>query len=251
MPKTPALAAAVAAALLAQPPAAKFEVASVKDSAPNQRGYSIAPAGGGMKARNCPLSTVIQEAYAIQPFQLSAGPSWIRTARYDIDAKAGDAQAARGQLRAMLQSLLADRFQLAVHRETRELPVYSLTIAKGGPKLTPVPNPPAAHGVDFRNGGTLILGRAATMQELAEALSFRVERSVTDHTGLDGRYDFRIEFTPDEAVPRFGEEHAPLGDVDGSSLFTALQEQAGLRLESSRGPVPILVVDRVARPSAN
>src|SRR5262249_36418268 len=205
----------------------------------------------GIKARNAALAMLIEEAYHVQPFQLTAIPSWVRTARYDIDAKAADPQSSRAELRQMLQSLLAERFQLALHRETRELPGYFLTVAKSGPKPTLIQAPPAAHGVDFRNGGTVILGRAANMGELAEALSYRVEHSVTDRTGLDGRYDFRIEFTPDEAVPRCGEEHAPAGAPDASSLFTALQEQAGLRLEPGHGPVEILVVDRIARPSAN
>jgi uncharacterized protein (TIGR03435 family) len=150
----------------------------------------------------------------------------------------------------MLALLLAERFQLTIHREVRESPVYSL-VAKAGHKLTRAANPTGPHGVDFRDGGLIIIGRAATMEEFAEALSFRVGRHVADRTGLDGRYDFRVEFTPDEAVPRFGDEHPPAGDPDGSSLFTALQEQIGLRLQATRGPVEIVVVDRVERPTEN
>jgi uncharacterized protein (TIGR03435 family) len=239
------------AALFAQTPVA-FEVASVKPSAPNQRGYGIVPEpGGGLKVRNAPLALIIGEAFAVQSFQLSGVPSWANSARYDIDARAADPQADKRQLRQMLESLLADRFRLAVHRETRDLPVYSLVAARSGPKLTRAADAAGPHGVDFRDGGLIIIGRAATMEEFAQALSFRVGRRVTDRTGLDGRYDFRVEFTPDEAIPRFGDEHPPAGDPDGSSLFTALQEQIGLRLQAAKGPVEIVVVDKVERPTEN
>lgn len=241
----------IAPTLFAQAAASNFEVASVKLSAPNQRGYGIVPEpGGGLKVRNAPLATVIAEAYGIQAFQLAGVPGWANSARYDIDARAADPQATGRQIRQMLEGLLAERFHLSIHRETKDLPLYSLVVAKGGPKLSPAQDL-SRHGVDFRDGGLILLGHAATMEEVAEALSFRVQRPVTDRTGLDGRYDFRVEFTPDESIPRFGEEKPASGDPDGSSLFTALQEQIGLRLQSGKGPIGIIVVDHVERPTAN
>jgi len=243
------LLALAAVSLLAQTPTPAFEVASVKPSAPNQRGAGIVPEPGGLKVRNVPLAYLIREAYGVQTFQVSGIPAWANSARYDIDARAADRQANKHLLREMLATLLADRFHLAIHRGSKELPIYLLVVAKGGPKMELVENPPAQHGIDYRNGGTTILGRAADMEEVAESLSFRIGRQVTDHTDLKGRYNFKIEFTPDEAVPRFGQETGPAGDPDGSSLFTALQEQAGLRLHPGRGPVEFIIVDRVDRPT--
>src|SRR5262249_12218032 len=152
-------------------------------------------------------------------------PGWIRTARFEIEAKAPSPQVTKTELLGMLQGLLAERFHLAIHREKREMPVYALVIGKAGPKLHPPEHPDGPHGVDYRNGGTVIIGRNATMEELAEALSFRTERAVTDKTGIAGRYDFRLEFSPDEFVRRFGDDQPTPIDANGTNLFTSIQEQ--------------------------
>jgi uncharacterized protein (TIGR03435 family) len=228
-----------------------FDVASIKQSAPNVRGMNIVPALGKLVAKNMPLDWLIAEAYQVYPYRLLNTPAWIRSARYDIQAKASNPQATQAELRGMLRSLLADRFHLSLHRETKQLPVYALVAGKGGPRLQPPEHPEGPHGVDYRNGGTVLIGRNATMDEFADALSFRTERSVTNRTGLTERYDFRLEFTPDEFVRRFGEETATPIDASGTNLFTSIQEQLGLKLESGKGPVEMLVIDRVDRPTEN
>jgi uncharacterized protein (TIGR03435 family) len=157
----------------------------------------------------------------------------------------------RVQMFGMLRTLLAERFHLATHREKRDLAVYAIVVGKSGAKLHPPEHPDGPHGVDYRNGGTVIIGRNATIEELADALSFRMERSVADKTGLKERYDFRLEFRPDEFVTRFGEDRPAPDDGNGANIFTAIQEQLGLRLESSRGPVEMFVIDRVERPTEN
>jgi uncharacterized protein (TIGR03435 family) len=230
---------------------AGFEVASIKQSAPNIRGMNIVPAGGKLVAKNVPLDWLIAEAYQVYPYRLLNTPAWVRSARYDIQAKASNPQANKAELHGMLRSLLADRFHLSLHRETKQLPVYALVAGKGGPRLQPPEHPEGPHGVDYRNGGTVLIGRNATMDEFADALSFRTERSVTNRTGLTERYDFRLEFTPDEFVRRFGEETATPIDASGTNLFTSIQEQLGLKLESGKGPVEMLVIDRVDRPTEN
>ncbi len=260
---TAAVLTPVAAGILTGPPGlaqsrdvslVSFEVASVKPSAPNIRGYSIqTPAGGRVVVRNAPLLTVIATAYNVeyQPFRLTGVPGWVKSERFDIEAKAHDPKASKEDLRRMLQSLLAERFGLASHRETRDLPMYSLVVVKAGPRLSPPEHTTGGHGVDFRDGGTRLIGRNATMADLAEALSFRVERPVIDNTGVPGGFDFKLEFVPDPLVARFGEDHPIEADPDGVPLLTALPDQLGLKLEASRGPVELIVVDRIERPSAN
>jgi uncharacterized protein (TIGR03435 family) len=233
------------------PPGGNFEVASVKPSPPNIRGMSVVPAGGKLVAKNVPLEWLIAEAYQVYPYRLLNAPGWIHAARFEVEAKAPSPQATKTELIGMLQSLLAERFHLAIHREKREMPVYALVLGKNGPKLQPPEHPDGPHGIDYRNGGTVLIGRNATMEELAEALSFRTERAVTDKTGIAGRYDFRLEFTPDEFVRRFGDDQPTPIDANGTNLFTSIQEQLGLKLESGRGPVEMFVIDRVERPTEN
>jgi uncharacterized protein (TIGR03435 family) len=249
-----------------------FEVASVK---PNNSGASNSSTqtrpGGRFTAANVPLRILLREAYRLQDFQLIDAPDWTRTERYDIAAKAdGDPEYA--EMRLMIQTLLADRFSLVVHNETRELPIYALVVARPDGKLGPQlfksevdctdsarskqPAPSAAPAASSpgvsqmrevepcgtnantsNNSATLRAG-SVPMSSLAATLSTFANRVVVDRTGLAGGFDVILTWTPNQT-----------SETSGASLFTALQEQLGLRLESTRGPVEVVVVDRVERPT--
>jgi uncharacterized protein (TIGR03435 family) len=193
------------------------------------------------------------------PGPISGGPAWADSDRYDILASTpGDIQPKLDEQMAMLRRLLTDRFQLTFHRESKELPVFAITVAKSGPKLKPSTAPPGALPYLINTiypeekGGIHVLlpARNATITQLAAMMQRAVlDRAVVDNTGLSGTYDFDLEWTPDEnqfagQLPRSVESTKP-------SLFTAMQEQLGLRLEATRGPVQALVIDRVERPSEN
>lgn len=222
---------------------------------------------------NFTLKIILQVAFDVKDFQIVGGPAWIESDGYDISAKA-DSNAAFEQMRPMIQSLLVDRFKLATHHETRELPVYVLGVAKNGLKLTAPKegscvtldpnNPPSAP----RPGegpvcGNTRMGRGAvnaagiSMSRLAEVLSGILGCVVTDKTGFTGTFDVHLKFVPDQAIDdpivggRIEGQAPPTADSESPSIFTALQEQVGIRLESSRGPVEVLVVDHVERPSEN
>lgn len=257
-----------------------FEVASVK---PNNSGagnisFGIQP-GGRFTAANVPLRQLIVFAYLLQNFQLIDAPDWTRSERFDILAKAeGDIQPTPlgtvGPIQMMVRSLLAERFQLAVHEEKREMPIYALVLSRSdgrlGPQIQrstaecappgrgrggPPPAPPAP-GERPRCGmiggfGQLRAG-SMTMADLARTLSPQVQRVVVDKTGLTDRFDFDLSYTPDQlpqgpAPP--GAPPLPAVDPSGPSIFTALQEQLGLKLDAQRGLVDVVVVDRVERPT--
>lgn len=254
-----------------------FEVASIKPSAPDARGTSLQlQPPDGLRVTNAPLRMLIIFAYNIRDFQLSGGPAWIGTERYDILAKAERAPgfenipddprkmtdeqrtAKQEQMRERVRALLAERFQLVIHRETKEAPVYALVVAKGGSKLQAVQE--SADGpVGLRMGRGQLTGMAAPMPQLANLLSTQLGRPVVDKTELKGKYDFKIEWTPDPSqggekpgqLPPGVEAPPPPTDPDGPSIFTAIQEQLGLRLESQKGPVETIVIDRVEKPSGN
>lgn len=231
------IAAVFGASAWAQP-GLQFEVASIRSSDPDHVGAQtfFAP-GGKFSALTAPLKSLICFAYQLRDHQVAGGPGWVETEPFDISAKA-EGPASNDQLRIMLQALLADRFQLKFHRETREQPVYSLVLAKGGSKLQEAKS--AGRGVGFGARGRLN-GKGADMATFAIALAGKLGRSVVDRTGLTGFYDFVVTWTPDEE-----QTNSP-----GPSLFTAIQEQLGLRLESTKGPVEILVIDHAEKPSEN
>jgi uncharacterized protein (TIGR03435 family) len=215
----------------------------------------IRPAGGGgLRITGASLRNLISLAYNVRPFQVSGGPQWMDTDRFDIEARAttSDGDAAPDPARAReeqrqtgerLQSLLSDRFQLQLYRETREQPVYALVVARGGSKLR---QSPEANGlIRMMSRGTL-RGEGVAVGMLTLNLSNELARRVIDKTGLTGKYDFELKWMPAAAGPQAAE-----GDPERPSLFTALQEQLGLRLESEKGPVEVLVIERVERPSGN
>jgi uncharacterized protein (TIGR03435 family) len=256
-----------------------FEVASVK---PNKSGPAAgqflrgAP-GGVVQVGNMTVRDLITWAYQIQGFQLVGGPEWLPTDRFDITARAGRDLPATGfdavaPAMLMMRALLVERFGLAVHGETRELPVYALVMAHAdgrlGPGLRrsstdcaalikaaaasgtqPAPPPPGPDGrprcgLTGRSGA--IMAGGYPLSQFTRFLAPQVQRVVVDRTGLSGDWDIDLAFTPPQAA---GSTDASASDPNSTSLFTALQEQLGLKLEPARGPVEVLVIDRVAQPT--
>jgi uncharacterized protein (TIGR03435 family) len=278
------LLAITAFALFGQPsPSArpKFEVAAIKPSL--KQGYmTVRPLPGRLTA-DASIQLLIRNAYAVQPFQIVGGPAWLGS-RYEIDAKA-DGNASRAQMFLMLQSLLEERFQLKIHREMRELPIYALVPARTGLKLPPPkegscvqrpdgppdwaggriappeegrpPLPPcgSASVLLAAPAGARIQGGKLSMPEFVRALSMVLGRTVIDKTGFTGFFDLGLDFLPDEitpALPPPPPDSAGAPPVSNSpSILTAIQEQLGLRLEATKGPVEILVIDHVEKPTEN
>jgi uncharacterized protein (TIGR03435 family) len=255
----------------------EFEVASIKPAAPGARGTFIRMAPGGtVNITNMPLKEMIVLAWRVQPFQISGGPTWLDSARYDISAKPENSPQPGG-IPPMLQALLADGFQLKIHRETKDLPLYALVVArkdgKLGPRLTeskegsctPIdpskPPPPREPGKSPTLGcGGVMMGprgltaTSAPIANMIPALSRILGRTVVDKTGLTGKFDISLEWTPDEsqAMPFPADAPKPSpSDVTGPSIFTALQEQLGLKLESQKGSVEMIVIDHAEKPSEN
>jgi uncharacterized protein (TIGR03435 family) len=263
---TPAMAALVlsAAGMFAQEPAPRstfdaFEVATIKPTGPGPRGRFIRmETAHQLVARNHTVKTLVQAAYNLNPRAISGGPEWIDSDHYDILAKApGAARPNLEEQMSMLRSLLADRFQLKFHREPKELPVYALTVARNGPNLkeavpadAPPQGPPPLIFVLSPQGASLP-GRSATMGELASVMQrAALDRPVVDKTGLAGRYDFNLEWMPNES--QFGGQ-GPRENPESTrpDLFAAIQQQLGLKLEATKGLVEVVVIDHVERPSEN
>jgi len=253
-----------------------FEVASVKPSATDDRRFAIQiQPGGGFRTSGSTLKMLLTYAYDVREFQISGGPGWINTDRYDIVAKAEHSAGAENpsgdprtmtdeqrktvgdQMRERVRALLADRFQLTLHRETKEQSVYALLIAKSGSKLQAAQQQEGTgpHGPMMRMGRGELSGQGVQLDMLTRTLSSQLGRTVIDRTGLKGNFDFTLTWTPEpgqSAGPAAsGPDAPPPPDPNGPSVFTALQEQLGLRLESQKGPVEMLVIDRVEKPSEN
>jgi uncharacterized protein (TIGR03435 family) len=232
-------------------PAQAFEVASVKPSQPGTRGGKLNTEPGRLTITNIPLRTCIKAAYHLQDYQLIGGPGWSEGERYDIVATA-ESPVGDDQLMIMLRRLLEERFKLAVHRETKEMPGYALVIGKSGSKL----REGALAGKGWiRNGVGSMNGEEVSMTQLAESLSGRLRQPVMDQTGIKGVFYLKLEWAPDPTLARNPEEakESPAAEssASGASIFTALQEQLGLRLEGRKVPAEILVIDRVEKPSVN
>jgi uncharacterized protein (TIGR03435 family) len=189
----------------------------------------------------------------VQNYQLTGTPGWVETERYDIDAKA-DRAVPDDQLMLMLRTLLADRFKLTLHHEAKELPGFALVIGKNGPKL---------HEVELagkgwtRFGVGSLNGQEVSMGQLADGLAGRLGQPIVDLTGIRGVFDIKLEWTPDPsqirnpAEAKKSQAAEAASDLSGTSIFTALQQQLGLKLEARKLPGEILVIDHVERPSAN
>ena len=226
-----------------------FEVASIKPNRSLDVRSSIRFSKGRLAAQNVSLRKVILNAYGIpddREYMLD-GPAWLATERFDIDATF-PADAAPEQVRQMLESMLKDRFRLALHRDTRQLPAYSLTVAKGGPRIQPVEDGQGrTSGAPGRLEATKI-----TMRKLADLLGRLTGVPVIDSTSLEGVFDFTLEWSPDQPPNMAAPDIHETAAGSGPSLFTALQEQLGLKLVSGKQPLEILVVDHMEKtPTAN
>ena len=288
------LVAALASAQAPQPAdtaAPAFEVASVKPNKTGAPGGSFVMPPGRFTATNIPLKVLITNAYQLSFFQVVGGPDWVSTERFDIAATAPGG-APVDQTRAMVRTLLKDRFKLVVHMETRDTPIYALVKARAdgrlGPKLAPstmdcgpmraeraaataaaararggrvaVPSPPGPNDPvvcgmrRISPSGSATIGYRAgniTMTALANAMRPYVGREVVDRTGLTGEFDFDLQFSaPPTAGP--ADTSIPVAPLDdAASIFTALQEQLGLKLDSTRGPVELMVIDSAEQPTAD
>jgi uncharacterized protein (TIGR03435 family) len=231
------------AALWAQP---AFEVASIKSATSGEIGGAYTYPGGRVAFRGCTLEYLVQQAFNIQRFQLSGGPGWIRSERYDIDAKPPESSKSRQsappyakapmneEQRQMLQSLLVARFQLQYHRDTREGPVYLLV--KGNKPLNMTDSKDKNEFPWSRVTAEGLVGINESMADLAWRLSQNLELPVLDRTGIAGSFDFRIQYPYEE-------------DIVAQTLATV--QELGLKLEPSKGPVETIVIERAEKPSAN
>jgi uncharacterized protein (TIGR03435 family) len=286
----------------------EYEVASIKlskaGSANGMFRFGMRNTDDGLSVENFPLMLLVQQAYGVGKDRITGAPDWLNSEHYDIEAKMDGAAAeelktlapdvVRAARQHMLRKLLEQRFELTVHRETKDLPVYNLVIAKGGSKLQeskPDDNagrgdkptdpalaaalaakmgsasgPAATGGGGNASGGgksiTVVPGgntsfsmssgrggvrttsaRGATTASLATSLASIAGRPVLDKTGLTGKYDYKLEYSPEDSQPD--------ADPTGPSIFTAVQEQLGLKLEAAKGPVEIVVIDHIGKPSGN
>ena len=254
-----------------------FEVASIKPNTSASATVQLSfPVGGRFRAENVSLRMLIMRAYKVKDFEISGGPGWMNSDRFDIAANAPASGLDEARFKLMLQGLLSDRFKLAKHTETKQMPVYALLNASNGSKLppaagscfTPGAPPPAAPGVansgppllpcgGFLMDGSRLEGRKIGMTQFATALSNMMGRPVIDKTGYTGIFDVHLEFAPEGIAPLggggFGSSSLPPEGVESSkpSIYSAIQQQLGLKLESQRGPVEILVIDHAEKPDAN
>jgi uncharacterized protein (TIGR03435 family) len=225
-------------------PAQRFEVAVIRPTAADATsGTSFnAYEGGRIRIVNEPVKLLIRTAFQLQNAQIAGGPTWLETDRYDIEAKTGRPEKpAPGTLEPYLQNMLIERFHLKFHREMRELTVWALAAAKAGPKLK-VKQEGETNAMNTSGGKEVsrLVATAASMPLLARYIGNRLGAIVQDKTGLTDAYDFTLEWAPGQGP----ETTAP-------SLITALREQLGLRLESQKSPVEVLIIDKLERPSEN
>jgi uncharacterized protein (TIGR03435 family) len=234
-----------------------FEVATIKpvDTDAKAGRYIIMQGTHRFVEKAYTLKLLIAAAYDLNPRTISGGPAWIESEHYDIVAVTpGEVRPTHDEQMSMLRGLLADRFKLTFHREQKVFSIYELTVAKNGPKLkasTAAPDDPPALISTVYPQRIVMPARNATMSDLARLMQRAIlDRPVVDKTGLSGRYDFDLEWAPDET--QFGGEvPAASAEAPSAPLFSAIQQQLGLRLEATRGPVAALVVDKAERPSAN
>jgi uncharacterized protein (TIGR03435 family) len=266
-----------------------FEVVSIKPHPPDTSGRMMVRMGGPAgevsrwSASNVTARNLVDTAFDVKDFQLAGGPSWINTDRFDIEGKVEDSLAEQmrkmnrdgqqQQFRLMLQSMLADRFKLQVSRATKDASVFALVVAKGGPKLKEAqpadpqagPPPPLtiggpgslptpAPGQSFmitRDGLTTMRANAQPITGLVNQLSGMLGRQVLDQTGLKGTYEYTLEFSPQSAMPMPPGMGDTSGDSAATSIFTALQEQLGLKLDTTKAPVDTITIEHIEEPTEN
>jgi uncharacterized protein (TIGR03435 family) len=234
-----------------------YEVATIKPSKPEQQGRGFTLQGRHLVARNFTVEGLITLAYNLHGTQVTGGPDWIKTDHFDMDVLPDhEGLPSLDQARGIVRKLLADRFGLKFHNDTKELSVYVLSVAKTGPKLTKSgsdpSSPPGMGGppgrMNMRNG---------SMAEFAQVMQGIMDRPVLDQTGLKDRYDLTLRWTPDES--QYGGRIPPQNTGDSSAasadapppLFTAIQEQIGLKLDAMKAPAKVMVIESVAKPSEN
>jgi uncharacterized protein (TIGR03435 family) len=243
-----------------------FEVASVKPNKSGEVRMGMQALPGGFRAINVTVRLLLRTAYRIQDSQLTGGPDWLDSDRFDIVAKS-EGNASSDQLSLMLQALLADRFKVMIHKETRERSIYALVVARNGtlgPRLerrdclpAALPSTPAASQElpcgRIMTGSGQVTFKGAPMSQIAEGLSGYVGRVVVDRTGLSGNYDLTLEWTPERSANANQEpgSDVPTPDPNGLSIFTAVQEQLGLKLQPAQGTVNVLVIERAEHPIEN
>jgi uncharacterized protein (TIGR03435 family) len=234
----------------------KFDVVTVKPSNPDQQGKGFGFRGRHMRTINTNLNDLITFAYGLHVKQIVGAPAWFATDKFDIDGVPDvEGQPNTKQMKLLIQSVLTDRFKLTFHHDQKELSVYALTVGKSGPKLTETihkPNDPSAFF--FRKLGNLTVTNS-TMKDFCNGMQSAVmDKPVVDQTGLTARYDFNLNWTPDESQfeamggfkpPTTDDPNAPPG------LSTAMQEQLGLKFEATKAPADVFVIDHVEKPSAN
>jgi uncharacterized protein (TIGR03435 family) len=230
----------VSAAIYGQPASPKrFEVAAVKPSDADPSSTSgIGTKRGRLNANNVTLKRCIMGAYHMGRNQIIGGPDWLDADRFEIVAKSDQPTDGDAELMAMLQTLMAERFKLALHRETRTMQAYAIEVIKNGPKLEKADG---GEGITESGRGRLD-ARNTTMEHLAEILSRQMDLPVVNRTGLDGVFNLKLQWTP---------ESARSSPDAGPSIFTAIQEQLGLRLRAQKAPLEVLVIDHAERPLAN
>jgi bla regulator protein blaR1 len=216
-----------------------FEVASVKPSNSDASSSGIHTGHGRLDGNNVTLKRCIMGAYGVGPHQVFGGPDWMESDRFEITAKADQPTGGDDVLMLMLQSLLAERFHLVVRRETRTIPALVLEVAKNGPKLEKAEAGEAGTNTSTSNTGRFIDAHNISMDLFAKVLARQMELPVVNGTGLEGVFNFKLQWSPQSQA------------VEGVSIFTAIQEQLGLRLHSRKAPVEILVIEHVEKPSEN
>ncbi|HEX4749549.1 MAG TPA: TIGR03435 family protein [Bryobacteraceae bacterium] len=232
----------------------EFEVATVRAAKPDEPGGGIRPLPGGQTytAKNVPVALMIRLMFHLTPNQISGGPGWINTDRWDVDAKA-EHPASLDDLHIMFQNLLIERFNIKFHHETKELSVYALVCDKGGSKMQPNTGPDP-YDIPIQGAGRgKLVGKRVPMSYLTWFLAGLpwIGRPVLDKTGLTGFYDFNFEFMPPQVIAPGSPETDVGPGAEGPSFFTAVREQLGLRLEPEKGPVEIMVIDSIQKPTEN
>ena len=226
--------------VLAQNGSPAFEVASIKENKSGSMNSSNRAAGDRYSGTNVSLISLLRTAYALQEFQLAGYPAWAETDKFDIEAKM-ESDAKPEDFLIALQKLLADRFKLVVHREPRQASIFTLVVMKDGPKFKPGAPSKCSGRCGFNASPTEIVGESVTMEQFAARLSRSIGTHVVDGTSLKGTFDFKVSWLADDRFSGRGASANP-------TLFTAIQEQLGLRLQGGRGPVDTLVIDRVEKP---
>lgn len=231
-----------------------YEVATIKPSQPDEQ-RAVQVVGARLVTRATSLVDLMMFAYGVHPSQIANGPEWMKAEKFDVVIQPNlPGRPSTAQMRSIVQQVLRDRFKLEFHHAQRELPVYRLVAVKGGPKL-------AATTKDEQVSNTAAVGFApgrlmvsnATMGEFASLMQryVRLERPIVDHTGIAGKYDFKLDWTPDFSQLDGTKPQPMKGDANAPSLYTAIQEQLGLKLEAAKEPAEVFVIDHVETPSEN